>query len=300
MRSGVTWVAMAVLIILPFSREIWSGGKGRDESISGSRMRKRLCILTAAFTTVPGVYYERCATEEAQVHGRTINRRDVTAWLGSAGAMALLPRLGRAEPRQQPTETHLPAGSPAVTPQEALARLKEGNQRFASGQSRHAHESAALRHQLESGQHPFAIVLGCSDSRVPVELIFDQGLGDLFVIRIAGNIITDDVIGSIEYARIHLNAQLLVILGHEGCGAVTAALEARNHASSDPHGIQTIVKLIEPAIANIDTNAPLPERLNRAVESNVRWAQQELKRLPETRDLSLHTVGAVYDLDGKV
>lgn len=234
------------------------------------------------------------------MHGRTINRRDVTAWLGSAGAMALLPRLGRAEPRQQPAETHHPAGSPAVNPQEALARLKEGNQRFASGQSRHAHESAALRHQLESGQHPFAIVLGCSDSRVPVELIFDQGLGDLFVIRIAGNIITDDVIGSIEYARIHLNAQLLVILGHEGCGAVTAALEASNHALSDPHGIQTIVKLIEPAIANIDASAPMPERLDRAVESNVRWGQQELKRMPETRDLQLYTVGAVYDLEGKV
>jgi len=157
-----------------------------------------------------------------------------------------------------------------------------------------------LRYQLESGQHPFAIVLGCSDSRVPLELIFDQGFGDLFVIRIAGNIITNDVIGSIEYARIHLNTQLLVILGHEGCGAVTAALDARNHASSDPHGIQTIVRLIEPAIANVDAGAPMPERLDRAVEANVRWGQQQLKTLPETRDLPLHTVGAVYDLDGKI
>jgi carbonic anhydrase len=214
--------------------------------------------------------------------------------------MALLPGLGRAEPRQQPAETHHPEQSQAVTPQEALARLKEGNQRFASGQSRHAHESATLRHQLESGQHPFAIVLGCSDSRVPLELIFDQGFGDLFVIRIAGNIVTDDVIGSIEYARIHLNTQLLVILGHEGCGAVTAALEAKKHVSSDPHGIQTIIKAIEPAIANVDARAPLPEQLNRAVEANVRWGQQELDRLPEMRGLPLRTVGAVYDLDGKI
>jgi len=229
-----------------------------------------------------------------------INRRDVTAWLGAMSVSALLPEPGRAEPRQQPVGTHDAKKSQTVAPQEALVRLKEGNQRFASGQSRHAHESAALRQQLESGQHPFAIVLGCSDSRVPVELIFDQGLGDLFVIRVAGNIITDDVIGSIEYARIHLNTQLLVILGHEGCGAVTAALEARNHASPDPHGIQTIVKIIEPAIANVDASLPMPERLNQAVESNVRWGQQELKNLPETRDLLLHTVGAVYDLDGKV
>ena len=229
-----------------------------------------------------------------------LNRRDVTAWLGTMGVSALLPRPGRAEPQQQPAEAHHTEKSQAVTPQEALARLKEGNQRFVSGQSRHAHESAALRHQLESGQHPFAIVLGCSDSRVPVELIFDQGLGDLFVIRIAGNIITDDVIGSIEYARIHLNAQLLVILGHEGCGAVTAALDARNHASSDPHGIQTIIKLIEPAIANVDAGTPMPERLDRAVESNVRWGLQELTRLPETRDLPLQRAGAIYDLNGKV
>jgi carbonic anhydrase len=181
-----------------------------------------------------------------------------------------------------------------------VARLKEGNRRFVSGQSRHAHESASLRHQLVSGQHPFATVLGCSDSRVPVELIFDQGIGDLFVIRLAGNVITDDVLGSIEYARIHLNSQLLVILGHEGCGAVTAALEAREHASSDPHGVQTIVKLIDPAIGKIDPGLPVSEQVHRAVESNVRRAQEQLKNLPETRDLRLSTVGAVYDLEGTV
>ena len=230
----------------------------------------------------------------------TINRREVTHWLGSAGFMALLPGRGRAESQQEPAGTHHTEPSPAVGSQEALARLKEGNQRFVSGRSLHVHEGAALRRQLESGQHPFAIVLGCSDSRVPVELIFDQGFGDLFVVRVAGNVVTDDVIGSIEYARIHLNTQLLVILGHEGCGAVTAALEARNHASSDPHGIQTIVRLIEPAIANVDGGVPMPERLGRAVEANVRWELQEWKSLPETRDLSLYTVGAIYDLDGKV
>jgi carbonic anhydrase len=222
------------------------------------------------------------------------------ALLGAAGAVALFPTVGNAAPQQQ--EGHHPtAGEPRpVSPGDALARLKEGNQRFVSGQSRHAHESASLRHQLVSGQYPFATVLGCSDSRVPVELIFDQGIGDLFVIRVAGNVITDDVLGSIEYARIHLNSQLLVILGHEGCGAVTAALEARKHASSDPHGVQTIVKLINPAIGNIEPGLPVSEQVHRAVELNVRWAQEELKNLPETRDLPLSTVGAVYDLEGTV
>ena len=233
---------------------------------------------------------------------RTITRRDMLALLATTGTMALFPSLGEAAPQHQTEEPQHPAeeASPTVTPQEALSRLKEGNARFASGKSRHAHESADLRHLLKSGQHPFAIVLGCSDSRVPVELIFDQGFGDLFVIRVAGNVITDDVLGSIEYARIHLNSQLLVILGHEGCGAVTAALAARNHASSDPHGVQTIVKLIEPAISNVDVSLPVSEQLHRAVEANVRWAQDELKKLPETQNLPLHTVGAVYDLEGTV
>jgi carbonic anhydrase len=228
-----------------------------------------------------------------------IHRRKMLGLLGAAIAAALFPTVGNAAPQQ---EGHHPTAGeePPVSPSDALARLKEGNQRFVSGQSRHAHESASLRHQLVSGQHPFAIVLGCCDSRVPVELIFDQGFGDLFVIRVAGNVITDDVLGSIEYARIHLNSLLLVILGHEGCGAVTAALEARKHASSDPHGVQTIVKLINPAVGNIDPGLPVSEQVHRAVELNVRWAQEELKNLRETRNLALSTVGAVYDLEGTV
>jgi carbonic anhydrase len=228
-----------------------------------------------------------------------MNRRDMVGFLGAAGVAALVPPMGEAFWDQ---EAHHPTlgEPPPVSPEEALARLKEGNARFASGKSRHAHESASLRHQLVSGQHPFAIVLGCSDSRVPVELIFDQGLGDLFVIRVAGNVLTDDVIGSIEYARIHLNSQLLVILGHEGCGAVTAALEARKHASSDPHGIQTIVNLIEPAVGSVDTGLPMPEQVHRGVELHIRWEQEKLKKLPETQTLPLQTVGAVYALEGTV
>jgi carbonic anhydrase len=228
-----------------------------------------------------------------------IDRRKMFALLGAAGAAALFPTVGNAAPQQQEAH-HATAGEePQANPNDALARLKKGNLRFVSGQSQHSHESASLRHQFVSGKHKFAIVLGCGDSRVPVELIFDQGFGDFLVIRVAGNVITDDVLGSIEYARIHLNSQLLVILGHEGCGAVTAALEAWKHASSDPHGIHTIVKLPDPAVGNIDPGLPVSQQVHRAVESNVRWAQEELKNLPETRNLPLSMAGAVYDLEGR-
>jgi carbonic anhydrase len=125
-----------------------------------------------------------------------IDRRNMFALLGAAGAAALFPTMVNADPQQQGAHHPSAGEEPPVNANDALARLKQGNQRFVNGQSRHAHESASLRHQLVSGQHPFAIVLGCSDSRVPVELIFDQGFGDLFVIRVAGNVITDDVLGS--------------------------------------------------------------------------------------------------------
>jgi carbonic anhydrase len=225
-----------------------------------------------------------------------INRRNMIALLGATGAATLLTPNGKAAPFQHETK-HSADESPAISSEEALARLKEGNERFVSGKSKHAHESTEFRHQLVSGQHPFATILGCSDSRVPDELVFDQGFGDLFVIRVAGNVITDDVIGSIEYAQIHLKSPLLVILGHEGCGAVTAALQARQHDSSDPHGVQTIVKLIEPAIRSVDSSLPLPQQVHQGVELNVRWAEAELKKTPETQNLPLHTVGAVYELE---
>src|SRR6516165_352774 len=150
-----------------------------------------------------------------------MNRRDMVALLGTAGAMALL-KLGTAAQQQQATGAtpHSATGQlPAVSPQDALARLKAGNERFANGKSKHADESLALRLQLKSGQRPFATVLGCSDSRVPTELVFDQGFGDLFVVRVAGNVVADDVVGSIAYAALHLKIPLFVVMGHAGCGA---------------------------------------------------------------------------------
>src|SRR5215510_4278107 len=123
-------------------------------------------------------------------------------------------------------------------PPEALARLKAGNARFAAGKTRHAHESADWRKHLIGEQKPFATVLGCSDSRVPPELVFDQGFGDLFVVRVAGNVIAADVVASLAYAAVHLGTSLFVVMGHSGCGAVTAGLDALLKKAKEPERIE--------------------------------------------------------------
>jgi carbonic anhydrase len=126
----------------------------------------------------------------------------------------------------------------------ALLRLKEGNIRFKNNKSIHPHDDFRTRVNQISEQHPFAVIIGCSDSRISPSLIFDKGLGDLFVIRIAGNICDDAVIGSVEYAVLHLDVQLVVVMGHENCGAVTAAL-----SGSDPEDkISSIVHEIRPSL----------------------------------------------------
>src|SRR5688500_16734260 len=112
----------------------------------------------------------------------------------------------------------------ALNPEEALQRLIEGNRRFTTGTPWHNQVSRERLMSLASGQAPFAVILGCADSRVPPELVFDQGFGDLFVLRLAGNVYVPSVAGSIQYAHLHLGVSLLVVLGHEGCGAVHAAL----------------------------------------------------------------------------
>src|SRR5436305_10408878 len=115
------------------------------------------------------------------------------------------------------------ADQPVVPPAEAMSRLKEGNGRYTNGNPQHPRQSSEEREKLTKSQHPFAIVLGCADSRVPAEIVFDQGLGDLFVVRVAGNVIDDQSLGSIEYAVDHLAVRLIVVLGHQRCGAVKAA-----------------------------------------------------------------------------
>src|SRR5881394_3335221 len=132
----------------------------------------------------------------------------------------------------------------AVTSDSALAELKAGNEHHARHQYQHPHESAARQRELTAGQHPHAEILSCADSRVPPEIVFDQGLGDLFVVRVAGNVATDTEIGSLEYGAEHLHIPLLVVLGHESCGAVTAAVQG---GEVEGH-IVSLVNLIKPAV----------------------------------------------------
>jgi carbonic anhydrase len=188
---------------------------------------------------------------------------------------------------------------------EALDRLKSGNARFAEGKTRHAHEGANWRKHLVGGQNPIATVLGCSDSRVPVELVFDQGFGDMFVIRVAGNVIAADVLGSIAYAALHLRTPLFVVLGHAGCGAVTAAVDSKLKKTNEPERIEALLKLIEPGLEDLDLKLAYPRLLDAAVEANVRWSLRQLTVIPAARLAIEHyqivVVGAVYDLQtGKV
>lgn len=193
-----------------------------------------------------------------------------------------------------------------LSAREALERLKEGNQRFVTGvRSLEALLSHTRRAELAAEQHPFAIVLGCSDSRVPAEVVFDQGLGDLFVIRVAGNIVAPSQVGSVEFAAARFGTRLVVVLGHTQCGAILATLEeARDHRSASPN-LQSIVDRIRPSVDTLlATGLPLdgPDLVRQAVRANVRASADHLRHgsaLLERliRDGNLLVVGAEYSLE---
>src|SRR5690348_11289699 len=158
-----------------------------------------------------------------------------------------------------------------VTADSALAELKAGNEHHMAHRYQHPHENAERQRQLVSEQNPHAEILSCADSRVPPEIIFDQGLGDLFVVRVAGNVATDTELGSLEYGAEHLHIPLIVVLGHEHCGAVTAAVQA-----GPPEGhIASLVNLIKPAV---DKTRGLPgDPVENAVQENVAMVVQQLR-----------------------
>jgi len=188
-----------------------------------------------------------------------------------------------------------PAAS--VSADAALAKLKEGNLRFASSEVSRSKPTAARRAETAQEQHPFAIILGCADSRTAPELIFDQNLGDLFVIRTAGNLVDDHALGSIEYAVAHLGARLVVVLGHQRCGAVKAALES-DHA---PGHIESLVRDIQPAVKAAKGKPGDP--LSATVAENARQVAAQIKAKAALGDLAkeVRIVSAVYDLDtGKI
>jgi carbonic anhydrase len=188
----------------------------------------------------------------------------------------------------------------SVPADEALRRLVAGNQRFTRGESHWSGITPEALADLTAGQRPFATILGCSDSRVPPEIIFDAGVGDLFVVRLAGNLISDGVAGTIQYAGSHLGTKLFVVLGHEGCGAVGAALQTVLHGAQHKSRIHLLVESIVPALADVDRQLPPDALLSQAVEHNVRWTVRQIAESPEGRarlaEGDVRLVGAVYEI----
>jgi carbonic anhydrase len=189
-----------------------------------------------------------------------------------------------------------------ITAKEALQRLIDGNERFLQGKSRlkelMMHETLA---ELVKGQNPFATILGCSDSRVPPELIFDAGLGELFIVRVAGNVISPEVAGSIQYAGSYLQTPLLVVLGHEGCGAIQAALATKYKGAKQRSRIQLLIDSILPAIENLDNGLPPEELAAQSVEMNVRWTVNTIMESPEGKarlaEGVMKCIGAIYEIE---
>ena len=190
---------------------------------------------------------------------------------------------------------------PDVSADEALQRLIDGNGRFLRGESREAGLSREAMAEMARGQRPFATILGCSDSRVAPELIFDAGLGELFVIRVAGNVLSAEVAGSMQYAVAHLRTPLLIVLGHEGCGAIQAALETKYRNVQQRSRIQLLVDSILPVLDGLNPDLPPPEQLARAVEINVRSTVRRILESPEGQARAaegrVQCVGAIYDIE---
>ena len=191
------------------------------------------------------------------------------------------------------------AVGPAVTADWALQRLKQGNARFVQGKSRFPTVRKEILAELAKGQRPYATIIGCSDSRVPPEMVFDAGFGTLFIVRVAGNVISPEVMGTLQYAVLHLRTPLFVVLGHEGCGAIQAALDRKDRADPD-RGIELLMKRISPALAGLPAGLKGNARAMAAVEANVRWSIQQLRDTPEgqarMKEGVFQLVGAVYEL----
>jgi len=192
-----------------------------------------------------------------------------------------------------------------IPAREALRRLRDGNRRFVAEAGGHERlTSETRRRELTDGQEPFAIILGCSDSRVPAEIVFDQGLGDLFVIRVAGNVVAPSQIGSVEFAAERFGTRLVVVLGHSRCGAILATIEQLGRSSKDQsRNLRSIVDRIRPSIEGLlarglDADALVHE----AVRANIRVSASHLRHGSEVleqliQDNELLIVGAEYSLD---
>ena len=186
---------------------------------------------------------------------------------------------------------------PSVAPAEAISKLKEGNGRYTSGNLQHPGQTTERRTELAKTQHPFAAIVSCSDSRVPPEIVFDQGLGDLFVVRVAGNVINDEGMGSIEYTVDHLGTRLILVLGHQSCGAVKAARETIAAKGKAPGHIESLVRAIKPAVeatAKDDLDATIKANVKNVVQA-LRSSTPILKAKVDSGEIQV--IGGYYSLD---
>jgi carbonic anhydrase len=185
-----------------------------------------------------------------------------------------------------------------TNPELALEALIEGNRRYASDQTAHPDRGAERRAALSERQEPFATIVGCADSRVPAEFVFDRGLGDLFVVRTAGHVVDEAVLATIAFGAIELGIPLIFVLGHEGCGAVTAALRASEGSEVSDHA-RPLIKAIMPAVDKTRSLAGDP--LNNAVRANIDLTIDRLKLseslAPDLRNGRIKIVGGLYELD---
>lgn len=228
---------------------------------------------------------------DAKISRRTFCRTACATAVGVAGGLTSSPGLADAQSR-------------GLTPDQALARLKNGNADFLAGRSRLATGDGKRRLELASTQTPFAVLVGCSDSRVPPEVLFGSGLGELFIVRNAGNTVDTVALGSVEYGTLVLGAPLVVVLGHERCGAVKAAVEVVEHNTNFPGSIGQMIEPIIPAVleARAGHSGSKEALLDAAVRENVRRIVRRLRTgepsfMKPLRDGALKIVGAHYDLD---
>jgi carbonic anhydrase len=242
----------------------------------------------------------------------------LTGALGGLGAMALSSCSTHAASADHPTASAAPPPPAAATPNpatankveplaanadQALQLLRDGNQRFAENRAEHLDDNLERRIAVISTQKPFATILSCVDSRVPIELIFDRGIGDLVVIRSAGEVLDRSVVGSLEFGVAELNTPLLMVLGHQRCGALTAAVKAYDTHETQPGDLEYLVDALAPAVKQV-TGQP-GDRVTNAVKANVKLTLAQLRTsavLAQAESAGkVKMVGGYYDLDsGKV
>jgi len=212
-----------------------------------------------------------------------------------ASCVALVSLIGMNQFTRAADPAH--SDQPSVPPAEAISKLKEGNGRYTSGNLQHPGQTTERRTELAKTQHPFAGIVSCSDSRVPPEIVFDQGLGDLFIVRVAGNVINDEGLGSIEYTVDHLGTRLILVLGHQSCGAVDAARETIAAKGKAPGHIQSLVTAIKPAVeatAKDDLETTIKANVKNVVKA-LRSSTPILKAKVDSGEIQV--IGGYYSLD---